>query len=262
MRTTGRGRSRLGPPGRSSHPWSGTDRYRHESHGVVPRGCLVRRDRRRRPPEPLPGSGDCDEAGSRSRRNDLPRPGHRPAALRCRSHPRSAGSAMTMSGRSIRGLVLMTALLSLCGLSPAAAQTSTSFKLQESSLNNGGDPRAGAALVSAHFHLSLDAIGDGVVRAGLSSGSFHVDGGFVGRYRPAGEVKGLLFSNAATLQWNPDPSADRYEIYRGATSTLPGTFGTCFASDLTIVTANDASIPSKGAGYFYLVTARNRLGEE
>lgn len=163
-----------------------------------------------------------------------------------------------MIGRTTRSVALMAALCSACVAAPAAAQTSASYKLQETSVNNGG----GTALASAHYRVSLDAIGDGVAPTSLSSASFHADVGFVGRYPPAGEVMGLLFTNPSSLQWNPEPSAVRYEIYRGTITSLPGTFGTCFASDLNTVTSTDASIPLAGSGFFYLVTARNRLGEE
>src|SRR5262249_8415509 len=82
----------------------------------------------------------------------------------------------------------------------------------------------------------------------------------VGLYAPPREVGGLRFTGATTLQWNADPSADRYEVYRA--TSLPGTFGTCFASDLAAPTATEASTPSSGSTYFYMVTERNRLREE
>ena len=145
---------------------------------------------------------------------------------------------------------------------PATAQTSASYKLTESTIDNGGDPNQGSTLASTHFHIKLDAIGDAVVGAGLASASFHADAGFVGRYPPPGEVSGLAFSGKSTLQWNPERSTGTYELYRDALSTLPGSFGACFTSDLSVETAMDPSSPSVGQGYFYLVTARNRLREE
>jgi hypothetical protein len=169
---------------------------------------------------------------------------------------------MTMNRRTMRRFILPAALCSLGVIAPAAAQTSASYKLQETSIDNGGDPRGGTPLTSAHFHISLDAIGDGIVGSGLMSASFHADAGFLARYEPAGQVMNLRFTNATTLQWNPEPSASRYEAYRGALSSQPGTFGTCFASALASETTTDVSIPSTGNGFFYLVTARNRLAEE
>jgi hypothetical protein len=167
----------------------------------------------------------------------------------------------TMPGRSLR-LVILAPLFGLLAVHSATAQTSSSYRLSEASINSGGNPRNSGTIASAHYHISLDAIGDGVVGAGLASAAFHLDAGFVGQFPPPGEVTGLRFGDPTTLLWSPERSAQRYEIYRGTLSTLPGTFGTCFANDLSLVTATDASIPGSGQGFFYMVTARNRLGEE
>ncbi|HET8946970.1 MAG TPA: hypothetical protein VFQ07_08300 [Candidatus Polarisedimenticolia bacterium] len=158
--------------------------------------------------------------------------------------------------------MILAPLFGLLAAHPATAQTSSSYKLGEASINSGGNPGNSGALASTHYRVSLDAIGDGVVRAGLASAAFHLDAGFVGEFPPPGEVTGLRFGDATTLLWSPERSAHRYEIYRGTISTLPGTFGTCFANDLSLVTATDASIPGSGQGFFYLVTSHNRLGEE
>jgi hypothetical protein len=156
----------------------------------------------------------------------------------------------------------LAVLASGLGPLPATAQTSASYKLTESSINSGGDPNQGSMLASSHFHIKLDAIGDAVIGTGLASASFHADGGFVGRYPPPGEVTGLAFSDKSTLQWRAERSTGTYELYRDVLATLPGSFGACFTSDLTAETAMDSSSPSMGQGYFYLVTARNRLREE
>jgi hypothetical protein len=68
-----------------------------------------------------------------------------------------------------------------------------------------------------------------------------------------------------TLRWAPELSAEWYEIYRGTIASLPGTYGTCFAGDILASVANSAADPANppaGEGFFYLVTARNRLREE
>ena len=166
---------------------------------------------------------------------------------------------MIMANRSIRR-ALLGMFLGVVAAVPAWAQSSASYKLQEATVNGGGDPASGVALASAHFRISLDAIGEGAVRVGLVSASFHLDGSFLGRYAPPGEVSGTRFSDATTLQWNAEPSAGVYEVYRG--TSLPGTYGTCFASNLTATNVTDATIPSVGGSFFYLVTARNRLSEE
>jgi hypothetical protein len=53
----------------------------------------------------------------------------------------------------------------------------------------------------------------------------------------------------------------RYDVYRGPTGRLPGTFGSCLASNLVGTTYNDPVAPGSGV-FFYLVTGENRLGEE
>lgn len=158
--------------------------------------------------------------------------------------------------------IRLLSLLFLLGAaaSPAAAQSSASYRLVETSFNNAGDPVNGVTLASTHFHIKLDSVGDSTVLSGLSSASFRADGGFVSHYRPAGEVIAVRFTNPTTLQWNAEASAQWYEVYRD--TTLPGTFGTCFASDLTTATVADAATPSIGSRFFYLITARNRIREE
>ncbi len=169
---------------------------------------------------------------------------------------------MTTTSSAVRRAATTVALLAALARSPAAAQISASYKLQESVINAGGNPRDGGSLASAHFHVKLDAIGDGVVGTGLASASFHVDAGFAGSYPPPGEATGLRFSDKATLTWNPEKSVGAYALHRDLIASLPGTFGSCQAGNLPGETAADASSPSAGQGYFYLVTARNRLREE
>jgi len=170
------------------------------------------------------------------------------------------------TGRITRPVMVLAALIGGFTIAPAAAQSSASYKVQDASLNNGGDPRNVPVLASGHFHMSLDAIGGGAVRSGLASASFHVDTGFVARHPPRPEVTGLLLTPNAfpetQLQWNPLASAISYEVYRGTISTLPGTYGTCFASGLISTSTTDTSLPSINQGFFYMVTARNAIGEE
>jgi hypothetical protein len=169
---------------------------------------------------------------------------------------------MIMIWKRTRTIVLLAWLLGAPTIVPAVAQTSASYRLQESSFNNGGNPGRSGALASAHFRVSLDAVGEDAARAGTASASIHVDGGFVAGLTPPGEVTGLRFTDATTLRWNPERSADRYELYRGLVASLPGTYGACLANDLAAQTTSDASLPSTGQGFFYMVTARNRLREE
>ncbi|HKQ97667.1 MAG TPA: hypothetical protein VJV75_07325 [Candidatus Polarisedimenticolia bacterium] len=145
----------------------------------------------------------------------------------------------------------------------AFAQASASYRLTEFTANSGGDPSQGAFASSASHRITLDAVGDGALGSGLASATQHIDGGFVPLNPPPGEVTGFLFTDGQTLIWSPERSVGRYEVYRAPVSTLAGGgTGACFVTDVSGETTTDASIPGVGTGYFYLVTARNRLGEE
>ena len=160
-----------------------------------------------------------------------------------------------------RFMVLFTPWIAAGSL--ALAQSSASYKLQESVFNGGGHPNGGSVLTSASFHVRLDSIGEGLVQTGLGSASFHMDAGFVDVYRPPGEVLNLRYlANKQTLQWNPEISIGVYALYRNTLNTLPGSFGVCLPPNVSVNSADDTALPSVGAGFFYLVTARNRLREE
>ena len=146
------------------------------------------------------------------------------------------------------------------GLAPA--QQSSSFKLDEHVFNAGGDPHQGQVLTSARFRITLDAIGEGLVGTGLSSPSFRSNGGFIGAYPPPGEVAALSFLDDDTLEWSPEPSVGSYNVYRDPMTDLPGTHGDCLAGEVGGTAYAEAADPSPGAGFFYLVTAENRLSEE
>ena len=148
-------------------------------------------------------------------------------------------------------------------LSPTLmAQQSASYTLDEHHLNQGGSPDAGGVPSSGSYAISLDAIGVPVHAAGLSSASYLMDAGFVVAYPPPGEVLDLVFTDATTLAWTPEPSVGAYDVYRGLAGSLPGGYGDCFASAAPGEIVTDAELPPPGACYFYLVTATNRIGEE
>ena len=157
------------------------------------------------------------------------------------------------------------ALLLLAGLIalPALAQESASYKLKESVFNAGGHPKDGEIASSASFRVTLGAVGEGVARTGQASSSYRMDGGFVNTYPPPGEVAGLGFSNKTTLTWRPEKSIGVYNLYRDLLSALGGGgYGDCQQYDLTGETATESGTPPAGNGWFYLVTAENRLREE
>ena len=157
-------------------------------------------------------------------------------------------------------LAVLTGLL-VTGL--ATAQTSTSYKLEEHVFNAGGHPEAGAILTSTGFRMTLDALGESIVGRGLQSDSYHMDGGFGSAYPPPGEVLNLRFTDAVTLAWDPEPSVGVYNLYRDLLSALSGLdYGQCEQLGIAAESATDGDTPSAATGYFYLVTAENRLSEE
>ncbi len=162
----------------------------------------------------------------------------------------------------VRGFAAVVGVI-LLGCPTVAAQTSASYRLTESVLNSGGDPRNGSILQSASFQIRLDALGESVVGTGGASASYRVDAAFVSAYPPPGEVENLRFTSASDLIWNPERSAGTYDLYRDSFSALPGGgTGMCLASNLTGASASDTQIPPPASGYFYLATSENRLGEE
>lgn len=161
---------------------------------------------------------------------------------------------------TIRRMVASTLVMLLGGTT--AAQVSGSYRLEEHAINAAGHPQQGTILTSSSFRVSLDALGDAVLGPTLGSDSFRVDGGFAVAYGPPLEVEGLVFVDHDLLQWDANPSAVTYNLYRDPLSALPGTYGACLAADLPSNSTSDDAVPVPGEAWFYLVTAENRLREE
>jgi hypothetical protein len=155
------------------------------------------------------------------------------------------------------------AIVVLAAAWPALAQTSASYKLEEHTFNAGGHPADGTIMTSASFRMTFDAIGEGIAGGGMSSASFSMDGGFVSAFPPPGEVTNLLFTDDVTLVWDPEKSVGVYNLYRDTLGTLSGMgYGNCEQYDIGDETATDPDTPPTSDGYFYLVTAENRIAEE
>ena len=77
-------------------------------------------------------------------------------------------------------------------------------------------------------------------------------------------MTGLQFTDHQTLVWNAERSVGVYNLYRNLMSAISGgDTGACEQYDLTATTTTDPDpAPSAGDGFFYLVTAENRLAEE
>lgn len=157
----------------------------------------------------------------------------------------------------------ITVLSMLFASSATFAQQSASYKIRESHINEGGNPIGGVTLASTSYRIRLDAIGDSVALAGLRATSYRLDTGFVAGYPPPGETLMLRFADPQSLSWGAERSVGSYDVYRDVLTALGGgATGACFLPDVPSENATDASIPSDGEGFFYLVTAENRLGEE
>lgn len=151
--------------------------------------------------------------------------------------------------------------LALLLASAALAQSSESFDLEEHVVNAGGTPTGGTIPVSAGFRVTLASIGESLAASGAASASFAIDSSFAGAYPPPGETAGLTFPDAETLRWAPERSTGDYNLYRGSLGEYPG-FGSCLRQGIPDETATDDDPVPSGGGFFYLVTASNRLGEE
>jgi hypothetical protein len=162
-------------------------------------------------------------------------------------------------GRTIVWSVL--SFLALCAVARGTpAQSSTNYQNQEHTVNSGGNPSP--VLTSTNYSVTLSSIGDGLSGPGMSSTGYSMDGGFPAPYPPPGEVLDLQFASKASFGWDPEVSVGSYSVYRGLVSGLSSGYGTCLAQGLTSTQATDATTPSAGQCFFYLVTAENRIAEE
>jgi hypothetical protein len=168
-----------------------------------------------------------------------------------------------MNRRAAFFALVTLGLLAMFALTPALAQSSASYKLEEHVLNAGGHPHNGTTMASASYRVTLDSIGESVVGVGMSSASFGMDSGFDTAFRPPGETHGMWFSDHDTMHWDAERSASAYNVYRDLMSSLDALgYGNCFAPGVTGTTGTDTGTPPASDGWFYLVTAENRLGEE
>lgn len=178
------------------------------------------------------------------------------------ANPAAGFGGQTVMSVRFAVIFVFTSCLLLPG--GARAQTSASFKLEEHAFNGGGHPANGANPASTGLRVTLGAIGDSVGAAVFSSASFRLQGNFVSAYPPPGEVANLrIAANKQSLSWSGEASSGTYNLYRDTLGTLAGLgYGSCFQQSINGAGADDTGLPSLGAGFFYLVTVDNRLGEE
>lgn len=165
----------------------------------------------------------------------------------------------TRSRASVAGAA---AILLLAPITPGRAEESASYRLTGEVFNAGGRP-AGVS-TSPGVRLTLESIGEALAGPGATGASFRLDGGFVVAYAPPGEVAGLRFLDAETLAWSAlDSGGGGYCLYRDDVAALPGLgYGVCLQPHVDGTTAADAATPLPATAFFYLVTGKNRLGEE
>ena len=71
-----------------------------------------------------------------------------------------------------------------------------------------------------------------------------------------GPIRGVTVAGAAEsrVSWDAAPSADAYDVTRGALSSLePGAYGPCFADEVPALFVDDTAVPAPGNGVLYLV---------
>lgn len=148
------------------------------------------------------------------------------------------------------------------------AQTSEDYKLEEYVFNAWGVSSQNQTPQSGSFELTLAMMGDAIVASGLNSSAFQLNAGFLAGYLPPGEVAHacgtpgngcLVFTNAQTLTWPDEPSAGVYSLYRGS---MRDDFGACEQAELPNPIATDTATPPSSEAFYYLLTVKNRLGEE
>ena len=143
------------------------------------------------------------------------------------------------------------------------AQQSPNYILSEWVFNAGGHPADGVVRSSGGYRMTLDSIGEMVVGPNLRSNSYVMAASFGAAYPPPVEVRGVLFGDESSMSWNADKSVGTYNLYRDLVSNVYGLeYGVCFQYGVTGESTTDSTTPPAGDGYFYLVTAVNRLNEE
>jgi len=170
-----------------------------------------------------------------------------------------SAAASAWRGRPIHWVAL---ILAAAAATPAIAQSSPSYKLEEHALNSGGAPAQGQVVLSPGYTLTLVSLGDPLASVSLTSAGYRLGGGLVAANPPPREVLNMRWNDGSNLAWDGEMSVGVYNLYRGQMGTLPGGYGSCQAGGLTSAAAVESTTPLSRQAWFYLVTAENRLGEE
>ena len=156
----------------------------------------------------------------------------------------------------MRTALACIALLALAG--PALAQTGTTYRLEEHTLNAYG----GSLMAGATYQIT-DVVGDPVAAYALTGSTFSMDAGFGAAYPLPGQVSGLMFTTKTDLEWAAEGSLGDYNLYRDLMSNLTGLgYGACEQQGISGTSTTDSDAVPASDGFFYLVTAMNSLAEE
>ena len=146
---------------------------------------------------------------------------------------------------------------------PVPGQSSAGYTVESGTFNAAGRPGEQTAPASASYRITMDSLGEGVIRTGLESASYRQSAGVTASCRPPGEIRRLNFQDKVTLDWDGEKSAGTYQLYRDDLTTLSsGGTGSCYRDGLVESRWTEGVDPDPSAGWFYLVTVSNRLGEE
>jgi len=119
-----------------------------------------------------------------------------------------------------------------------------------------------------HFRHGFDLDGQLLIFTPNGGGGYNVTSPDLATL-PPGEIQNLRFTGQTAFAWDARADAVSYNVYRGALGGFTDTnadgaadsYGSCLDPGLTSASDIDASIPSGGGGYFYLITGRNPGGE-
>ena len=160
-------------------------------------------------------------------------------------------------------IVILLALILVLPVSVSTAQSSASFKIEESAFVAAGHPDDATILTSTDYRITFDTLAGPFLPTSMSSAGFISEATWFYTYRPPLEISGLVFVDKTTLEWIGSPAAGSYNLYRDTVTNLAGaSYGNCIQQGIPSSTTMDADAVPGGETFFYLVTVENRLGEE
>ncbi|MEM7246552.1 MAG: hypothetical protein AAF533_14465 [Acidobacteriota bacterium] len=161
----------------------------------------------------------------------------------------------------LRARVVVLLSLTLTVADVAHGQVSSGYRQLEQDLSSGGPSTGTSTLSSTSFQVTLEVAGTGRSGQLLSSPSHRVGDGLTWAAVPPSEVSELRCTLDG-LRWDLAPYGDTYTLRRGLLSELADGYGDALAWDIVGSRSDDDTLPPPGDGFFYLIGATSRLGEE